>query len=118
MGLTEAAARESGLDVAVVVKPVAATFRGWLHGTGNEGLIKLVADRATGVLVGATSVGPHGAEVLGMLSLAVHQRVPLADMRSMIYAFPTCHGGVGEAIGAYARALVQVLDPDAKLLLD
>ncbi|NJD28841.1 MAG: NAD(P)/FAD-dependent oxidoreductase [Chloroflexi bacterium] len=118
VGMTEATARKSGLDVAVVVKPVAATFRGWLHGTGNEGLIKLVADRTDGVLVGATSVGPHGAELLGMLALAVHQRVPLEDLRTMIYAFPTFHGGVGEAIGAYARALVQVLDPDAKLLLD
>jgi len=38
--------------------------------------------------------------------------------RRWCYAFPTFHGGVGEAIGAYARALVQVLDPDAKLMVE
>jgi hypothetical protein len=32
----------------------------------------------------------------------------------MMYAFPTFYGGIGEAIGAYGRALVQVLDPEAE----
>lgn len=117
VGLSESGARDAGVDVAVTVKDVPATFRGWLHGPGNGGLIKLVADRGAGVLVGATSIGPHGGDVLGLLSLAVHARVPLDELRRMIYAFPTFHGGVGEAIGAYARALVQVLDPDAEFLI-
>jgi hypothetical protein len=30
----------------------------------------------------------------------------------MIYAFPTFHGGVGEALGAYGRGVGTVLDPD------
>ncbi len=112
VGLTEAAARSAEIDVAVVVKPVPATFRGWLHRSGNAGLIKLVFDRATATLVGATAVGPHGGEVLGMLSLAVHAKVPITTLRSMIYAFPTFHGGIGEAIGAYGRGVTTVLDPD------
>jgi hypothetical protein len=37
----------------------------------------------------------------------------MTELRSMIYAFPTFHGGVGEALGAYARGLQQVLDPAA-----
>ncbi len=111
VGMSEADAREAGLDVAVTVKHVPATFRGWLHGPGNEGVIKLIADRGTGVLVGATSVGPHGGEVLGMLSTAVHAQVPLATLRSMIYAYPTFHGGVGEALGAYAGGIGKVIDP-------
>jgi pyruvate/2-oxoglutarate dehydrogenase complex dihydrolipoamide dehydrogenase (E3) component len=113
VGLTEAAARASGIDVVVTVKPLPATFRGWLHGPGNAGLVKLVADRATGRLVGATAVGPHGGEVLGALSIAVHARVPLRELRYMIYAFPTFYGALGEAIGAYAVGLQQVLDPES-----
>ncbi len=111
VGMSEADAREVGLDVAVTVKNVGATFRGWLHGPGNDGVIKLIADRATGLLVGATSVGPHGGEVLGMLSLAIHAQVPLAALGSMIYAYPTFHGGVGEALGAYGRGIGDVIDP-------
>lgn len=118
VGMSEADARSAGLDVAVTVKNVPATFRGWLHGPGNEGFIKLVADRRARVLVGATSVGPRGGEVLGLLAAAVHARMPIEELRRMIYAFPTFYGGVGEAIGAYARALVPVLDPEAEPFME
>jgi len=112
VGVSEADARAAGIDVASAVKSVPATFKGWLHGPGNEGVVKLVVDRDAGVLIGATSVGPRGSEVLGLLSAAVHAKVPISELRSMIYAFPTFHGGVGEAFGAYARGLQQVLDPE------
>lgn len=110
VGMTEAEARESGLDVVVAVKQLPATFRGWLHAT-DGGMIKLIAERKTGVVVGATAAGPHGGEMLGLLSLAVHANIPLAELRSMIYAFPTFYGGIGEAVGAYGRGLTTVLDP-------
>ena len=57
------------LDVVVAVKQLPATFRGWIDATGS-GVIKWIADRRTGVLVGATAVGPQGGERLGFLSLA------------------------------------------------
>lgn len=65
VGMSEADARSAGLDVAVTVKQVPATFRGWLHGPGNEGLIKLVVDRRARVLVGATSVARGAARCWG-----------------------------------------------------
>jgi pyruvate/2-oxoglutarate dehydrogenase complex dihydrolipoamide dehydrogenase (E3) component len=113
VGLTEAGARAAGIDAAITMKALPVTFRGWLHGPGNTGFIKLVADRAKGTLVGATAVGPHGGEVLGALSVAVHAQVPIAELRRMIYPFPTFYGAVGEAIGAYAVGLQQVLDPES-----
>ncbi|MGH1494088.1 MAG: dihydrolipoyl dehydrogenase family protein [Acidimicrobiales bacterium] len=99
VGLTEAEAREQGLNVAIAFKPVGHTARGWLHSTGNEGFIKLVADADSDLLVGATSVGPVGGEVLGLLSLAVHAKIPVATLKSMIYAYPTFHKGVEDALG-------------------
>ena len=77
---------------------VPSTARGWIHKVGNEGLIKLVADSGRGVLVGATSMGPAGGEVLGSLTVAVHAQVPLATLRSMIYAYPTFHRGIEDAL--------------------
>ncbi len=79
-------------------KAVAHTARGWLHAVGNEGFIKLVVDANRNVIVGATSVGPHGGEVLGLLTLAVHAEIPIATLRSMIYAYPTFHKGVEDAL--------------------
>ncbi len=99
VGLTIAAARDAGIDVMTGRAEVPSTARGWLHKTGNEGFIQLVADRGRGVLVGATAMGPNGGEVLGMLTLAVHARTPIEELRSMIYAYPTFHRGIEDALG-------------------
>jgi pyruvate/2-oxoglutarate dehydrogenase complex dihydrolipoamide dehydrogenase (E3) component len=84
VGLTEAQAREQGLAVRVGVTQVPASTRGWIHKAGNDGFIKLVEDGRRGVLVGATSVGPWGGEVLGPLVLAVHAAVLTGRLREMI----------------------------------
>ncbi len=65
---------------------------------GNEGFIKLIEDADRGVLVGATSAGPAGGEVLGMLTLAIHAQVPVQQLRRMIYAYPTFHRAVESAL--------------------
>jgi pyruvate/2-oxoglutarate dehydrogenase complex dihydrolipoamide dehydrogenase (E3) component len=102
VGLTAGAARDAGIDVAIGRADVPSTARGWLHKAGNEGFIHLVADRDRGVLVGATSMGPNGGEVLGLLTLAVHARTPIEELRSMIYAYPTFHRGIEDALRGLA----------------
>lgn len=99
VGLSQQAAIDAGVDVAVGTTNVPSTARGWLHKAGNEGFIKVVADRTRDVLVGATAMGPNGGEVLGLLALAVHAEIPIAQLRSMIYAYPTFHRGIEDAIG-------------------
>ncbi|MGK2875067.1 MAG: dihydrolipoyl dehydrogenase family protein [Nocardioides sp.] len=96
VGLSEAAARDAGLDVRVGTTDLAASSRGFTHGPGADGLIKVVA--ADGVLVGATVVGPAGGEILSMLTLAVHAKVPVATLTSMIYAYPTFHRAIESAL--------------------
>lgn len=98
VGLTEAAARERGLNVRTGMTSLANTSRGFVHGPGNDGLIKVVEDADRGVLVGATSVGPSGGEVLGALAVAVQGEVPTATLRNMIYAYPTFHRGIETAL--------------------
>jgi pyruvate/2-oxoglutarate dehydrogenase complex dihydrolipoamide dehydrogenase (E3) component len=100
VGMSEAAARAKGLNVKVGSYPVPDSTRGWIHKAGNEGYIKLVADADRGVLVGATSAGPTGGEVLSMLTVAVHAEVPVERLRHMIYAYPTFHRAVEPAVKA------------------
>lgn len=100
VGLTERAAREAGLRVQVGTAGLGA--RGFTHGPGARGLVKVVADADRDVLVGATVVGPAGGEVLGLLTLAVHAEVPVPTLRSMVLAFPTFHRAVGEAVEGLA----------------
>lgn len=98
VGLTEQQAVDAGLRVRVGTAETSSGSRGWIHGPGNEGLIKLVADVDRGVLVGATAMGPAGGEVLGALCVAVHAQVPIDSLRSMIYAYPTFHRGIEDAL--------------------
>jgi pyruvate/2-oxoglutarate dehydrogenase complex dihydrolipoamide dehydrogenase (E3) component len=98
VGLTEKQARVHGLDVRVGATRAPQTARGWIHQAGNDGVIKLVEDAARGVLVGATAMGPTGGEVLGLLSLAIDAEVPSDRLRQMIYAYPTFHRGVEDAL--------------------
>ncbi|HUA40780.1 MAG TPA: NAD(P)/FAD-dependent oxidoreductase [Streptosporangiaceae bacterium] len=98
VGLTEAQARQQIGAVSTGFSQIPASSRGWIHKAGNSGFIKLVADSSRGVLVGATSAGPMGGEVLSMLTLAVHAAVPLPRLGEMIYAYPTFHRAVADAL--------------------
>jgi pyruvate/2-oxoglutarate dehydrogenase complex dihydrolipoamide dehydrogenase (E3) component len=98
VGLSEEAARSAGLSVRVGKADLPSTARGWIHKAGNDGFLKVVEDAERRVLVGATSAGPTGGEVLGLLALAVHAEVPVGTLRSMIYAYPTFHRGIEAAL--------------------
>ena len=98
VGLTEQQARDKGLDVRTGSAQIPASTRGWIYGKGNDGVVKLVEDTDRGVLVGATVVSPHGGEILGMLTLAVHAEVPVKTLATMHYAYPTLHRTVLDAV--------------------
>jgi len=104
VGLSEAQAREQGLAVRTGIARVPSSARGWIHKADNDGFIKVIEDAQRGVLAGATSAGPVGGEVLGALAVAVHGQVPVADLRAMIYAYPTFHRGIEDAFRSLATA--------------
>ncbi|MGA5701365.1 dihydrolipoyl dehydrogenase family protein [Peterkaempfera bronchialis] len=98
VGLTEAEARQRGIAVRIGRADLAATARGFIHGPGGDGFVKLVADADAGVLVGGTVAGPYGGEVLGVLSVAVRARLPVAELAQTIWAYPTFHRAIGDAL--------------------
>jgi pyruvate/2-oxoglutarate dehydrogenase complex dihydrolipoamide dehydrogenase (E3) component len=98
VGLTSAAAREAGLRVRTGMAQVPYSARGWIHKAGNDGFIKVVEDADRQVLVGATSAGPWGGEVLSALQVAIRAEVPLATLRNMPYAYPTFYRGIEDAL--------------------
>ncbi|HEY2299704.1 MAG TPA: NAD(P)/FAD-dependent oxidoreductase [Jatrophihabitans sp.] len=98
VGKSEQQARDEGLSVRTGAAPIPKNSRGWIHGPGNDGFVKLVEDADTGTLVGATVVSPAGGEILAVLTLAVHAEVPVRTLATMHYAFPTLHRAVLEAL--------------------
>jgi pyruvate/2-oxoglutarate dehydrogenase complex dihydrolipoamide dehydrogenase (E3) component len=98
VGITEASARQAGYAVTCATSQIPSSARGWIHHVGNDGFIKLVVDERRGVLIGATSAGPMGGEVLGALVVAVHAGLTVETLRRMIYAYPTFHRAIEDAL--------------------
>ncbi|MDQ1496014.1 MAG: hypothetical protein QOG69_2497 [Actinomycetota bacterium] len=98
VGMTQAQAAQAGIDVLIGRTDMASTARGWIHGPGNDGFIKLVADANRRIVLGATVIGPSGGEVLSALTVAVHAQVPIDSLLSMIYGYPTFHRGILAAL--------------------
>jgi len=98
VGLTEEQARAAGLRVRTGTTQVPYSARGWIHKAGNDGFIKVVEDADRSVLVGATSAGPAGGEVLAALQVAIRAEVPVATLRNMPYAYPTFHRAIEDAL--------------------
>jgi pyruvate/2-oxoglutarate dehydrogenase complex dihydrolipoamide dehydrogenase (E3) component len=98
VGMTEAEARNAGLNVRTGTTKLEESTRGFTHGPGNRGLVKVVEDADRGVLVGATVVGPAGGEIISYFVVAVHAGVPVDTLRAMIYAYPTFHRAIESAL--------------------
>jgi pyruvate/2-oxoglutarate dehydrogenase complex dihydrolipoamide dehydrogenase (E3) component len=104
VGLSEAAARDRGIDVVVAVADPAETARGYIHDF-HGGTLKLVADRKRGVLVGATMVTPRAGEILGELVLAIKVGTPVRDLADVIHPFPAFNRVLGAVLGELASKL-------------
>ena len=100
VGLTSLQAAEAGLRVRTGLEQVPYSARGWIHKAGNDGFIKVVEDADRSVLVGATSAGPWGGEVLSALQVAIQGEVPVATLRNMAYAYPTFYRAIEDALKA------------------
>ncbi len=98
VGMTEAQARDKGINVRIGLTDLSASSRGFLHGPGNEGLIKIVIDADRDVIVGANSAGPAGGETLAGLAFAVRAEMPVATLRDTIYAYPTFWRAIESAL--------------------
>lgn len=86
VGLTEAAAREQGLDVQVARFPFKDVDRALAEGN-EHGRAKLIVHR--GRLVGASILGPHAGELIHEAVLAMQTRTKIGTISGMVHAYPT-----------------------------
>jgi pyruvate/2-oxoglutarate dehydrogenase complex dihydrolipoamide dehydrogenase (E3) component len=101
VGLSEAAAREKGIDVVVASADPAETARGYIHDF-HRGALKLVGDRNRRVLIGATLVTPRAGEILGELVLAIKLGTPLPTLADVIHPFPAFNRVLGASLAELA----------------
>jgi len=95
-GLTEAQAKDQGLTVKIAKFQWAASGRAATIGRA-DGLTKLVADSASGRVLGVGIVGPGAGELIAEATLAVETGALVEDVAVTIHAHPTLSEGLMEA---------------------
>jgi len=88
MGLTETQAKEQGVEFEKATFPWAASGRSLALGR-NEGLTKILADKATGRILGAGFTGPGAGELVAEAVLALEMGADATDISLSIHPHPT-----------------------------
>lgn len=97
VGLNEEVARERNMDVDVnKFDFLGSSMARILQET--DGFIKIVSDRKTGGVLGASIIGPRATELIAVLTLAISSRLKISQIRSTIFAHPTLSESIYEAL--------------------
>jgi len=88
VGLGEREARDLGLDIAAATYPFSDHGKSMVHGK-TDGFVKLLADRATGELLGGAVVGPHASELIHEVVVAMRYRATAAEFLKIPHYHPT-----------------------------
>jgi dihydrolipoamide dehydrogenase len=89
VGLTEAQARDRGINVRTVSVGTGDVSGAYTQGEGITGTSFLVVDTDHDVVVGATFTGPGVAELLHSATIAIVGEVPLTRLWHAVPSFPT-----------------------------
>ena len=89
VGLTEAQARHSGLDVEVHGYDLENVAGATVTSPEYAGRAQIVVDTSRDVIVGATFLGPDVGEMLHAATIAVVGEVPLARLWHAVPSYPT-----------------------------
>ncbi len=105
VGLTEAAAKEKKLDIRVGRFPFVGNGKAIALGE-DQGLIKVIFDKATGRLLGAHMVGAEVTELIQGYVIAMNLETTEEELMHTVFPHPTLSEMMGEAVlDAYGRAL-------------
>jgi dihydrolipoamide dehydrogenase len=89
VGLSEAQAAAAGLPVDAATVELSSMTRPFTYEREPHGLLKLLARRGDGVVVGATAVGPLASEWIHVAALAVRAGLTTSALRDSMFQFPT-----------------------------
>jgi pyruvate/2-oxoglutarate dehydrogenase complex dihydrolipoamide dehydrogenase (E3) component len=103
VGLTEEEARREGRQVLCGRFAIRAVGKSLVDSDG-EGLVKIVADRGSGAILGGHIAAPAAGEMIHVLSAAMAARATMEGLAEAIYAFPTFAQGVRGAAREWMHA--------------
>lgn len=105
VGLTEAKAKEKGLDIRVGRFPFVANGKAIALGE-DQGLVKTIFDKKTGQLLGAHLVGAEVTELIQGFVVAMNLETTEEELMHSVFPHPTISETMKESVlDAYGRAL-------------
>ena len=105
VGLTEAAAKEQKLDIRVGRFPFIGNGKAIALGE-DQGLVKVIFDKATGQLLGAHMIGAEVTELIQGYVVAMNLETTEEELMHTVFPHPTLSEMMGEAVlDAYGRVL-------------
>src|SRR5580658_3620639 len=105
VGLTEAAAKEKKFDIRVGRFPFVGNGKAIALGE-DQGLVKVIFDKATGRLLGAHMVGAEVTELIQGYVIAMNLETTEEELMHTIFPHPTLSEMMKEAVlDAYGRVL-------------
>jgi dihydrolipoamide dehydrogenase len=105
IGLTEAKAKENGRQVTVGKFPLTASGKAVALGD-TDGFVKVVADKATGEILGAHILGPEATEMIHEFAVGRTLEATLEEIIHTIHAHPTLSEAALEAtLAALGQAI-------------
>ena len=96
VGVTETEAKQKGMNVTVGVFPYAANGRA-LSVAEPEGMVKLISDAKTGMLLGCHIVGAEASNLIAEATLAIEMGAHVEDLALTVHAHPTLPETIMEA---------------------
>ena len=99
VGLTEAQAKEQGLDVRILRWPFHENDRAQAEGE-TDGLVKAVVT-PKGKILGCGICGPHAGELIHTWTLAMSQNIKVGAVAQMIAPYPTLGEASKRAAGSF-----------------
>jgi len=88
VGMTEEEAKKAKGSYKVGEVPIYVIGRSNVSDK-SDGFVKVIADKKSGRILGASIVSPHAGEMIHELALAVRHGLTVAHIESTIHAFPT-----------------------------
>jgi len=107
IGLTEAAARERGYDVAVGKFPFSAIGKARILNE-TTGFVKIVAEKKYDEVLGVHIVGPKATELIAEAGAALKLETTSEDLVRTIHAHPTLAEAIHEAAEAVSGHAIHI----------
>jgi dihydrolipoamide dehydrogenase len=98
VGVTEAAAKEKGLDVTV--KSITMNFSGryLAENERGDGIMKLVVDNRWHKLIGVHMIGSYASEIIYGAGLMIEKEMTIDEIKQLVFPHPTVCEALREAI--------------------